>query len=84
MYSNCSSTPKRIQCKPEKALTHESMRAQVVTAAGEVGVIQGAFGKSGKFKVDFPDGVQPPAPGAGQLTLVFKKYVYDADKRMVQ
>ena len=59
-------------------------KRQVVTAAGEVGVIEGSFGKSGKFKVAFPDGVQPPAAGASQLTLTFKRYVFDMGKRMVQ
>ncbi|KAK9842481.1 hypothetical protein WJX81_002027 [Elliptochloris bilobata] len=57
---------------------------KVVTAAGEIGAIEGSFGKSGKFKVAFPDGVQPPAPGANQLTLTFKRYVYDLGKKMVQ
>ena len=58
--------------------------AQVVTATGEIGVIEGSFGKSGKFKVAFPDGAAAPAPGASQLTLTFKRYVFDMGKRMVQ
>lgn len=56
----------------------------MTTAAGEVGVIEGSFGKSGKFKVSFPEGLRPPAAGANELTLTFKRYVYDMNKRMVQ
>ena len=56
------------------------MRLQAST--GEMGRIAGAFGKSGKFKVDFPDGtlVKPN----GKLYLVFKKYVFNATKALHQ
>jgi selenocysteine-specific elongation factor len=49
--------------------------------AGQGGVIQGSFGKSGKFKVHFPSGIalQPGQPS--KVTLVFKRYVFDPDKR---
>lgn len=54
---------------------------QVVTAQGENGVIEGAFGKSGKFKVQFPNGVSAPAPGSNSLRLTFKKFIFDKNRR---
>ncbi|KAK9818119.1 hypothetical protein WJX72_007434 [[Myrmecia] bisecta] len=55
---------------------------KVVTSAGEVGTIEGPFGKSGKFKVHFAGGVAPAAEGsAKQLTLTFKRYIFDHNKR---
>lgn len=54
---------------------------QVVTAHGEHGVIEGAFGKSGKFKVQFPSGVRTPAPGSNSLSLTFKKFLFDKNRR---
>ena len=59
---------------------------QVATAHGEQGIIEGSFGKSGKFRVAFPRGVaQPAAGGNNSITLTFKRYVFDVNKRhMVQ
>jgi len=49
---------------------------------GEVGVLEGAFGKSGKFKVRFnnPQKVEAGTP----LYLHFKRYIFDPSKQMVQ
>uniref|UniRef100_A0A4W2DU13 Eukaryotic elongation factor, selenocysteine-tRNA specific n=1 Tax=Bos indicus x Bos taurus TaxID=30522 RepID=A0A4W2DU13_BOBOX len=88
------------------------LRVQLST--GELGVIDSAFGQSGKFKVHVPGGLSPeskkiltsalkkrgragrgeaakpeeaerpePAQPVG-LSLSFKRYVFDAHKRMVQ
>jgi selenocysteine-specific elongation factor len=55
---------------------------KVTTAAGDLGVLQGAFGKSGKYKVHFPRGVPEearvdPASPAHKLSLTFKRFVFD-------
>ena len=55
---------------------------KVCTAAGDVGILQGAFGKSGKYKVYFPAGVADelrsnPASDAQRLVLTFKRFVFD-------
>lgn len=47
-----------------------------------VGRIESAFGKSGKFKVYFPDGGQTDTDG--ELVLSFKKYIFDKQKKIVQ
>ena len=60
---------------------HISRVLQVTTAKGEVGTIEGSFGKSGKFKVQFPGGLSPPAAGDNSIQLTFKKFVFDKDKR---
>ena len=55
---------------------------QVVTAAnGETGVIEGPFGKSGKFKVQFASGVSAASAGSNNLHLAFKKFVFDKNRR---
>ncbi|XP_070319575.1 selenocysteine-specific elongation factor [Odocoileus virginianus] len=87
---------------------------RVHLSTGELGVIDSAFGQSGKFKVHIPGGLSPdsksiltsalkkrgragrgeaakpeeaerpePAQPVG-LSLSFKRYVFDAHKRMVQ
>ncbi|KAB0363463.1 hypothetical protein FD754_007619, partial [Muntiacus muntjak] len=87
---------------------------RVHLSTGELGVIDSAFGQSGKFKVHVPGGLSPeskriltsalkkrgragrgeaakpeeaerpePAQPVG-LSLSFKRYVFDAHKRMVQ
>eukprot|EP00898_Chlorokybus_atmophyticus_P005046 jgi/Chlat1/5542/Chrsp369S00410 len=56
---------------------------QVTAAGGRSGVIQGSFGKSGKFKVVFRDGIPPDSAGQ-MLELRFKRYVFDPHKRMAQ
>ncbi len=53
---------------------------QVTTPAGEVGTIEGTFGKSGKFTVQFPDGLRGDA-SATPISLVFKKLIFSPDKR---
>uniref|UniRef100_A0A8C6A3J1 Eukaryotic elongation factor, selenocysteine-tRNA specific n=1 Tax=Marmota marmota marmota TaxID=9994 RepID=A0A8C6A3J1_MARMA len=89
------------------------LRVQLST--GELGVIDSAFGQSGKFKVHVPGGLSPEAKriltpalkkrgrgGPGEatrqeegaerpeppqhvtLSLSFKRYVFDTQKRMVQ
>lgn len=50
---------------------------QVCTAEGAPGMLEGAFGKSGKFTVRFETAV---ATGDAVI-LNFKKFVFDPDKR---
>lgn len=50
---------------------------------GEVGVIDSAFGRTGKFKAVFRDGLHNPKVN-DKLFLRFHKYIYDNTKRMVQ
>ncbi|XP_037659058.1 selenocysteine-specific elongation factor isoform X3 [Choloepus didactylus] len=88
---------------------------KVHLSTGELGVIDSAFGQSGKFKVRIPGGLSPDSrkilslamkkrgrAGRGEvaveeegaerpepaqpvsLSLTFKRYVFDGDKRMVQ
>jgi selenocysteine-specific elongation factor len=59
---------------------------RVVTDRGEAGAIDGGFGKSGKYKVYFSEGVAPRENGeTTRLYLRFKRYVFDKDaKKMVQ
>ncbi len=57
---------------------------RVTAAGGREGRIEGGFGKSGKFRVNFPGGA-PPARAedgaAATITLRFKKFLFDPDKR---
>ncbi len=53
---------------------------QVTTSDGVVGVLEGAFGKSGKFNVQFAAAVQPGT----RITLRFKKFLYGDKRRMTQ
>ena len=57
-----------------------------VTAAGGAkrGRIQGTFGKSGKFKVLFPDGAPDPAADGPRLELRFKRFLFDHDRRAMR
>eukprot|EP00884_Botryococcus_braunii_P021357 jgi/Botrbrau1/7905/Bobra.9_2s0078.2 len=58
---------------------------KVKSGAGEVGTIEGSFGKKGKFKVHFPGGVSLSNKESATITLSFKRYMYDETKRrMVQ
>ena len=59
---------------------------RVVTDRGEAGAVDGGFGKSGKFKASFSDGIAPRKNGeTTRLYLRFKRYVFDKDaKKMVQ
>ncbi|KAI8468590.1 MAG: SelEFm [Monoraphidium minutum] len=58
--------------------------AAVVTARGEVGVIEGRFGASGKVRVAFGGAGLAPAgdrrPGDGAVHLRYKKFVFDGGK----
>eukprot|EP01116_Phalansterium_solitarium_P022500 TRINITY_DN7450_c0_g1_i1.p1 TRINITY_DN7450_c0_g1~~TRINITY_DN7450_c0_g1_i1.p1 ORF type:complete len:536 (-),score=121.64 TRINITY_DN7450_c0_g1_i1:6-1613(-) len=49
---------------------------------GDVGTIESSFGKSGKFKVVFPNGGQTDTHGT--LVLHFKKYVFSETKKLIQ
>ena len=60
---------------------------KVFTNRGEEGIIIGWFGKSGKFKVFFRDGIQPvcEADKNTKLYLYFKRRAFDKeDKRVFQ
>jgi selenocysteine-specific elongation factor len=59
---------------------------RVVTDRGEAGAIDGGFGKSGKYKVYFSDGIARRENGeTTRLYLRFKRYVFDKEaKKMVQ
>jgi selenocysteine-specific elongation factor len=48
---------------------------KVWTSSNECGTIEGGFGKSGKYKVYFSNGVK--GEGNGKLILRFKKYVFE-------
>ena len=52
------------------------------TQKGEVGVIHSSFGTSGKFKVNFPSGIE--ARNGDKLFLRFKRYVNDPEKKIRQ
>ena len=55
---------------------------QLVTERGDVGLIQSAFGSSGKFKVGFPAGTD--VRNGDKLFLKFKRYVHDSEKKICQ
>ena len=57
---------------------------QVTTQAGNVGTIEGSFGKSGKFRVSFQTAIIPPKPGANGITLTFKRFIHDANKKALR
>jgi len=46
---------------------------------GAVGVIESSFGKTGKFKIHFPDGGQQDAQGG--IILKYKAYIFQKDKK---
>jgi selenocysteine-specific elongation factor len=48
---------------------------KVWTSNNDCGVIEGGFGKSGKYKVYFSNGIK--GEGLGKLILRFKKYVFE-------
>lgn len=56
---------------------------QVVCAAGISGTIESSFGKSGKFKVAFDEKLPPISAENSRVTLSFKKYVFDKDKKKI-
>jgi len=47
---------------------------KVWTSNNECGIIEGGFGKSGKYKVYFSNGIK--GEGSGKLVMRFKKYVF--------
>lgn len=61
---------------------------QIVDDQGNAGKIEGAFGKSGKFKIHFPEAnFEAGKKGQGQpskLFLDFRKYLFKDKKSMVQ
>jgi len=52
------------------------------TENGDIGVIHSSFGTSGKFKVNFPAGVE--ARNGEKLFLRFKRFTNDAEKKIRQ
>jgi len=57
---------------------------QIIGPGGLAGILQGRFGKSGKFRVRFEGPLTATAmDGSGPLPvrLVYKRYIYDPDKR---
>ena len=59
---------------------------QVTSGGGCIGTIEGSFGKAGKFRVAFPDGLPQSSSDTDKaIALIFKRFVFDRDKRhMVQ
>lgn len=53
----------------------------MVTEAGEWGVLEGPFGKSGKFRLHFPNGI---GSSGGKVFLIFKRFIFDKDKRQMR
>mmetsp|Transcript_25202 Transcript_25202/g.47625 ORF Transcript_25202/g.47625 Transcript_25202/m.47625 type:complete len:555 (-) Transcript_25202:120-1784(-) len=56
---------------------------KVTTAEGIKGTVQGSFGKSGKYKLNFPDGI-PADSTHKKIFMHFKRYIFDKNKKMVQ
>lgn len=56
----------------------------ICDCAGEQGVIEGAFGKSGKFKARFLSGGQQERGTRGSLVLRFKKFMFRETKTITQ
>ena len=52
---------------------------------GKTGQIEGAFGKAGKFKVNFPGGISSQSDQSQEIILRFKRFMNDPNKHhMVQ
>lgn len=64
----------------------EGARATITMLRGliQLGVITGTFGKSGKFKVNFPQGFQCEDATKQRLHLHLRRYVFDANKKYHQ
>ncbi|KAL5479963.1 hypothetical protein EMCRGX_G023569 [Ephydatia muelleri] len=78
----------------------------VKLSSGELGIIEGAFGTSGKFRVNIPDGLRMETQdqlksskkkgktkegetselehSSIKITMTFKRYVFDPEKKLVQ
>lgn len=58
---------------------------KVKLSTGEDGIIDGSFGKSGKFKVRIPGGLKNEfCKDDVKIVLYFKRYIYDKNKKMIQ
>jgi len=51
---------------------------------GSVGKIESSFGKSGKFKIHFPDGGLKETDTGELIHLKFKRYTFDKSKKLYQ
>lgn len=56
---------------------------QVMAATGGVGIIESAFGKSGKFRVRFEQAIPTEFAVNCKLFLTFKKFLYDKDRKQI-
>jgi len=59
------------------------MKVKLEGEVGEIGTIQGSFGKSGKYKISFPNGIPLDAANR-RITMHFKRFVFDKTKKMIQ
>lgn len=50
---------------------------------GQKGVLEGSFGKSGKFKVRFQQPIRIDKNGPAAVVLLYKRFLYDPDKRRI-
>ena len=57
---------------------------RVTSAGGAEGEISGSFGKTGKIKIRFKDGLAESDGPKSAVVLTFKKYAFDEDKGMHQ
>ena len=71
----------RRRCR-RATVTPSPRRLRIQAETGEVGKLSSAFGKGGKFRVQFegPTDVQP----GGRLYLVYKKYAFSSSKALHQ
>ena len=61
-----------------------ALLVQVTSSQGEKGSIEGTFGKTGRFRVAFPGGVQlGEAQEQRQISLSFKKFVFDQGQHRI-
>ena len=73
---------RRVPRHRRATLTPSPRRLRIQAETGEVGKLSSAFGKGGKFRVQFegPTDVQP----GGRLYLVYKKYAFSSSKALHQ
>ena len=58
------------------------LRTQVTAGCSKAGTIVSSFGKSGKIRVSFPDGIAQQLSDSDKvINLVFKRFIFDRDKR---
>lgn len=48
------------------------------------GIIESSFGKSGKIKVYLQDGTTDDCKVGEDVKLIFKRYIHDSSKKMIQ